>query len=79
MESVRPDALQPRFPAVLVLGGERAGVSRDVAACADQTVAIPVLGMANGLNVATAAVIVLHELVRQYGKREEVPGNPLLR
>jgi len=65
-ESVSPAALQPRFPAVLVMGDERARVSRDVAACADQT-------------VATTAAIMLHELVRRYGKRGEAPGNPPLR
>jgi len=78
-ESVTPDALQPRFPAVLVMGGERAGVSPDVVACADQTVAIPMLGMANSLNVATTAAIMLHELVRRYGKRGDAPGRPPLR
>ena len=74
--SVSPDALQPRFPAVLVLGGESSGVSRDVLACADQAVAIPMLGMANSLNVATAAAIVLYELARQCGKRDGGHGNP---
>lgn len=65
-ESVSPEALRPRFPAVLVLGSESSGVSRDVLACADQAVAIPMLGMGNSLNVATAGAIVLHELIRQY-------------
>jgi tRNA G18 (ribose-2'-O)-methylase SpoU len=64
-ESVSPAAMQPRFPAVLVLGSETSGVSKDVLACADQAVAIPMLGMANSLNVATAGAIILHELVRR--------------
>ena len=63
--SVNLPELQPRFPAVLVLGGERSGVSPEVVACADQAVAIPMLGMANSLNVATAAAIVLYELARR--------------
>jgi tRNA G18 (ribose-2'-O)-methylase SpoU len=63
--SVSPAAVQPRYPVTLVLGSERSGVSQEVLACADQAVAIPMLGMANSLNVATAAAIVLHELVRQ--------------
>jgi tRNA G18 (ribose-2'-O)-methylase SpoU len=62
-ESVTPARMTPRYPAFLVLGDERAGVSQEVLAYADQTVAIPMLGMANSLNVATAAAIVLHELV----------------
>jgi len=64
-ESVGPAALQPRFPAVLVLGSESAGVSSEVLAYADQTVAIPMLGIANSLNVATAGAIVLYELIRR--------------
>ena len=68
-ESVSPAAMQPRFPAVLVLGNERSGVSQEVLACADQAIAIPMLGMANSLNVATAGAIVLHELVRRCAAR----------
>ena len=71
--SVSPAALQPRFPAVLVLGSEFSGVSRDVLACADQAVAIPMLGMANSLNVATAAAIVLYELVQRCGRPHGEP------
>jgi tRNA G18 (ribose-2'-O)-methylase SpoU len=63
--SITLAAMQPRYPAVLVLGGERSGISQDVLACADQAIAIPMRGMANSLNVTTAGAIVLHELVRQ--------------
>jgi tRNA G18 (ribose-2'-O)-methylase SpoU len=56
--------MRPRYPAVLVFGNERSGVSQEVLACADLAVAVPMLGMANSLNVATVAAIVLHELVR---------------
>ena len=50
----------------LVLGSERAGVSQAVLDLADAAVVIPMQGMANSLNVATAAAIVLHTLVRRY-------------
>ena len=60
--SVRPEQLVPRFPATVVLGGERSGVSLDVIEAADAAVAIPMLGMANSLNVATAAAILLYWL-----------------
>jgi tRNA G18 (ribose-2'-O)-methylase SpoU len=53
--SVRPEQLVPMFPACLVLGGERNGVSPEAIEVADAAVAIPMLGMANSLNVATAA------------------------
>jgi tRNA G18 (ribose-2'-O)-methylase SpoU len=62
VDSVSPAAMQPRLPAVLVLGDERFGISPEVLTYADQTIAIPMLGMANSLNVATAGAIVLHEL-----------------
>jgi tRNA G18 (ribose-2'-O)-methylase SpoU len=71
-ESTDVTAVQPRYPATLIFGGERSGVSPDVLACADQAIAIPMLGMANSLNVATAAAIVLHELLRRS------PANPLM-
>ena len=65
-KSVSLDAMQPRFPAALVVGGETSGVSAGALALADQSIAIPMLGMANSLNVATATAIVLHELVRHH-------------
>ncbi len=58
----------PRFPATLVLGGERSGVSPGVIEAADVVVAIPMLGMANSLNVATAAAILLYWLAVRFEK-----------
>jgi tRNA G18 (ribose-2'-O)-methylase SpoU len=60
--SVPVTAMRSRFPVAVVVGNEVRGVSPDVLAAADQTVAIPMRGMANSLNVATAAAIVLHDL-----------------
>ena len=60
--SVRPEELAPVFPVTLVLGGERSGVSPEVTEAADAAVAIPMLGMANSLNVATTAAILLYWL-----------------
>jgi tRNA G18 (ribose-2'-O)-methylase SpoU len=60
--SVHPEQLVPVFPATLVLGGERSGVSPEVIDAADAAVSIPMLGMANSLNVATAATILLYWL-----------------
>jgi tRNA G18 (ribose-2'-O)-methylase SpoU len=53
--SIRSEQLRPAFPAVLVLGGESSGVSPEVLQAADAVVVIPMLGMANSLNVATVA------------------------
>ena len=57
--SIRPEQLVPVFPTCLVLGGERNGVSPEAIEVADAAVAVPMLGMANSLNVATAAAILL--------------------
>ena len=61
-DSVHPRAMKARFPAALVLGAEKLGVSQEVLSMVDKTVTIPMRGMANSLNVATAAAIMLHEL-----------------
>ena len=64
--SVRPEQLVPVFPVTLVLGGERTGASPEVIGAADAAVTIPMLGMANSLNVATAAAILLYWLSLQF-------------
>jgi tRNA G18 (ribose-2'-O)-methylase SpoU len=61
--SVPLAAMRSRFPTTIVLGAEVCGVSPEVLALTDQAVMIEMRGMANSLNVATAAAIVLHELV----------------
>jgi tRNA (guanosine-2'-O-)-methyltransferase len=69
--SVRPEQLVPVFPATLVLGAERSGVSSEAIDAADAAVAIPMLGVANSLNVATAAAILLYWLSRHVEKTEQ--------
>jgi tRNA G18 (ribose-2'-O)-methylase SpoU len=60
--SLRPEQLVPVFPTSLVLGGEHSGVSPEAVMAADAAVMIPMLGMTNSLNVATAAAILLYWL-----------------
>ena len=60
--SVRPEAFEPKFPVCLVLGGEFHGVSQEVLDVADAVIEIPMRGMANSINVSTAAAIVLYQL-----------------
>ena len=64
--SVHPEQLVPVFPVTLVLGGERTGASPEVLQSADAAVAIPMRGMANSLNVATAAAILLYWLTVRF-------------
>jgi tRNA G18 (ribose-2'-O)-methylase SpoU len=60
--SVRPEAFAPKFPVCLVFGGEFDGVSQEVLDLVDAVIEIPMRGMANSINVSTAAAIVLYEL-----------------
>jgi tRNA G18 (ribose-2'-O)-methylase SpoU len=60
--STRPEDFVPAFPVCVVLGGERGGVSPQVLRLAEAVIEIPMRGMANSINVATAAAIVLHSI-----------------
>ena len=55
----------PRWPVCLVFGHEVDGVSSDLAAHVETTIQIPMLGQKRSLNVATAAGVVLYELLRR--------------
>ena len=56
----------------IVVGAEHAGVSEAWRAAADASVAIPMFGRVNSLNVAASAAILLYEAVRQ---RTDQPTN----
>lgn len=53
-----------RLPALLLLGSEGEGLSEEVQARADLTVAIPMHGVSSSLNLAVAAGLLLYELRR---------------
>jgi tRNA G18 (ribose-2'-O)-methylase SpoU len=55
----------PKWPVCLVFGHERIGVSPDLAALVPTVIRIPMLGHKRSLNVATAAGVVLYELLRK--------------
>jgi 23S rRNA (guanosine2251-2'-O)-methyltransferase len=52
-------------PAVLIMGSEEKGVSRELLALTDQEVRIPMTGTIGSLNVSVAAGILIYEIVRQ--------------
>jgi 23S rRNA (guanosine2251-2'-O)-methyltransferase len=52
-------------PAVLVLGSEDKGISRELIALSDHQIKIPMTGTIGSLNVSVAAGILLYEMVRQ--------------
>lgn len=57
---------QPRFPVCVAFGNEIEGLRSELLEMADTHVRIPMLGKKTSLNVATAAGIVLYELLRKY-------------
>jgi 23S rRNA (guanosine2251-2'-O)-methyltransferase len=52
-------------PAVLILGSEDKGISRELIAMSDQQIRIPMSGTIGSLNVSVAAGILMYEIVRQ--------------
>jgi len=65
-----PDAVNlfewtPRWPVCLVFGHEVDGVSPSLGPHVDTVIRIPMLGHKKSLNVATAAGVVLYELLRR--------------
>ena len=57
---------QPQFPVCVAFGNEVEGLRPELLELAETHVRIPMLGNKTSLNVATAAGIVLYELLRKY-------------
>jgi tRNA G18 (ribose-2'-O)-methylase SpoU len=57
---------RPGFPVCVVFGHEVNGVQSETLASADVHVRIPMLGLKQSLNVATAAGVVAYQLLRRY-------------
>lgn len=55
-------------PVAIVTGSEADGLSDEWLAAADVTVAIPMRGVADSLNLATSTALLLYEVVRQRGQ-----------
>lgn len=62
---------QPRFPVCVAFGNEVEGLRPELLEMASMHVRIPMLGEKTSLNVATAAGIVLYELLRKYRKMKQ--------
>jgi len=58
-----------RLPLILLLGGERGGLSADQQSVCDQVVSIPMAGRVDSHHVAVAAALVLYEAVRHQQPR----------
>jgi len=61
------DFRQPDYtrPSAFILGTEKFGVSADALALVDQEIVIPMVGMAQSLNVSVATALILYEAQRQ--------------
>ncbi len=57
------------FPLCIVLGNEVDGVSEELIELCDQHVEIPMRGVKQSLNVATAAGIIGYEMLRYYNRK----------
>ncbi len=53
------------LPTAILLGTEKDGVSTEAAAAVDGSIAIPIMGAVESLNVSVAAAIILYEAQRQ--------------
>ncbi|MBI5413682.1 RNA methyltransferase [Candidatus Peregrinibacteria bacterium] len=65
-QSVPYHEMKYSFPVCLVVGNEVLGISDEVLNLCDFAIDIPMLGLANSLNVATAYGIALFEILRQH-------------
>lgn len=66
-KSVTISSWRPRFPLALVVGSEVSGVPRPILNLCDTTVAIPMRGAKNSLNVSVAAGIALFRVTQFFG------------
>lgn len=57
--------LEYNEPVAIILGNEAEGLNAEILENADEVVKIPMLGRADSLNVASAAAIIIYEVVRQ--------------
>jgi TrmH family RNA methyltransferase len=63
-------ALPFRWPAVLLIGSEKHGLSDNLIEIADFTVRVPMLGRCDSINVAVAAGVLLYEMFNQRRARD---------
>jgi tRNA (guanosine-2'-O-)-methyltransferase len=59
------DRIDYTTPTALVFGSEAAGLTPEALSCADETIAIPMVGMVQSLNLSVSVAVVLYEAFRQ--------------
>lgn len=61
-DSINYTEYSPKFPIALIFGREFDGVNKDVLNNSNKIVHLPLLGMANSINVSTAASVVMYDV-----------------
>jgi TrmH family RNA methyltransferase len=61
---LKSNQIKNKNEAILIIGNEANGVSREVMNCADEIITIPKIGNAESLNAAVATAILLYEFKR---------------
>ena len=69
-DSINYTEYDPKFPIALVFGREFDGVSKEVLSKSDKIVHLPLLGMANSINVSTAASVAMYDVYNKLIKKE---------
>lgn len=72
-----PDTLDLTGPTVLVIGAEGSGLRRLTRETCDAIATIPLTGLTESLNAATAAAVLVYEAVRQRRALEKTSTNQL--
>lgn len=67
-QSVPYNEVKYELPLTLIVGHERLGVRQELLDLADTVVEIPILGLGNSHNVATATGIVLYHMLEKVGR-----------
>lgn len=62
------------LPAILIVGHERFGVQKELLELADTLIEIPILGLGNSHNVATATGIILSNILEKTGQYTKNTG-----
>lgn len=57
---------KPKFPAVLIIGNEVRGLSKQLLAKTDQVIAIPMRGRKESLNVSVAFGVAVYKLLEEF-------------
>ncbi len=65
-KSIDYSEFSPEFPLCIVIGSEKFGISSEIIKSADISVHLPMNGVNTSINAATAAAVILYDIVSKY-------------